>query len=576
MTGGTSEVGGLVGRNAETDEAITSYWDVDTTNQSESDGGEGLTTAEMTGSASLDNLDFAFNPTWIATDDYPLLVWQVDDYTLSLSATDIDDDETADSTVTLSLSDGTTQTATEPAEYTSDDTSIATVDGGGVVTAVDEGSTEISAEASGFDDSLSLSVSAVPAPSSSTSSSSSSSSDDDAEDEPEDDSELEDEDEQDESPPPSTGTDDSTEEPTEEDDETEAIQSMPIITPTRVLGGGAAAVGSYVAVVLLSRSEVFVASAPVAITKVVASVPGTAGMLLAEPEQAAFVVSSVALAVDTDDEDDEADDDSEVDIEPGELLAIEVTIENKGDVPGARVISLLLDEREDDTPLDLEAHTAASVILEYQTTLADAGKTLGFTISCETDSADIDITVGDQPSEDDSMSDTTPTADDDRTADDQTAEATAGATDDPDAVDTNDTNDTADTNDTDDEADDDDGDGEDEIEAEADEEDLDAGTRTGVADRLWMQKGKILSYTAGLIIIYIGLTNFANNRLAGGLGIFLGVMALPIVRAQLPTATRVWISRYGKVLVVIIAALFSGVLIDPAVVFEAIEGLFGA
>ena len=112
------------------------------------------------------------------------------------------------------------------------------------------------------------------------------------------------------------------------------------------------------------------------------------------------------------------------------------------------------------------------------------------------------------------------------------------------------------------------------IDTDISEDELDEGTRTGFIDRLWMQKGKILSYTAGLIIIYIGSTNLETNVFAGGLGIFLGVMALPIVRAQLPTSTRVLISRYGKVVVVIIAALFSGVLVDPAVVFERIGELF--
>jgi len=455
-----------------------------------------------------------------------------------------------------------------------------TVDDGGVISGVSSGSADITAAASGFSDELSVSVSAAPAPtpsSSPSSSSSSSSSSDDDEDEPEEEPEPEPEVEEEEED--SAAVDDTAEEddpePVDEDDgddEDEPIQSAPIITPTRVVGGGTAAVGSYVAAVALSRSELFVSTAPVAVTKAMASVPGTAGTLLAEPEQAAFVVSSVTLAV----EDDDSTGDSEVDIEPGELLAVEATIENKGDIPGARVISMSLDEREDDTPLDLAAHTAKAVTLEYQTTAADAGKTLGFTISCETDSADIDITVGDQPPEDDSMSET-PTPDD---HEDDTDEPAAGSPTEADQeVDEAIDEDTDEESNTDTDEDDgevvdpDEVDENDEIDAEAEEDELDAGTRTGLVDRLWMQKGKILSYTAGLIIIYIGLTNIADNVFAGGLGIFLGVMALPIVRAQLPTSTRVLISRYGKVVVVIIAALFSGVLIDPAVVFDTIGGL---
>lgn len=80
---GNGSVGGLVGDNQDTVE--DSYWDIEDTGQPFSDGGTGLTTEEMTGSAASINMDgFDFADTWVTVtdpDDYPILVWQTEDDT---------------------------------------------------------------------------------------------------------------------------------------------------------------------------------------------------------------------------------------------------------------------------------------------------------------------------------------------------------------------------------------------------------------------------------------------------------------------------------------------------------------
>ncbi len=285
---------------------------------------------------------------------------------------------------------------------------------------------------------------------------------------------------------------------------------------------------------LFSPTELFATSAPASVVSAVAAVPGATSYVLAEPEQAAFVVAGTAVRSDGAGERRDGSPDADGDgngtdaVAPGDTITVEATIENKGDVSGAREVTLTLEDAEDVTTLDLDAHSAETVALEYGTTRDDAGKTLGFTVDCETDAADVDVEVTDA-------------AADDTTTQEPMNETTTG-----------------------DRA----GSG-----GETTDDEIDEGTRTGPLDRLWMAKGKVLAYVAGTIIIYIGATNFADNRFAGGLGVFLGVMALPIVRAQLPTSTRVLISRYGKVLVVILAAVFSGALFDTTAVVETVRAL---
>ena len=81
VTGG-SEVGGLVGDEGFTNEVIDSYWDTETTGQSTSEGGTGLTTDEMQGSEAETNMDgFEFEGAWSLVvenensdgDGYPIL-----------------------------------------------------------------------------------------------------------------------------------------------------------------------------------------------------------------------------------------------------------------------------------------------------------------------------------------------------------------------------------------------------------------------------------------------------------------------------------------------------------------------
>jgi hypothetical protein len=73
---GTDFVGGLVGKNGAT--VTESYWDTETTGRATSDGGTGLTTSQMTGSAAKSNMQgFDFTSAWeTVPDDYPILAWQ--------------------------------------------------------------------------------------------------------------------------------------------------------------------------------------------------------------------------------------------------------------------------------------------------------------------------------------------------------------------------------------------------------------------------------------------------------------------------------------------------------------------
>jgi len=77
---GSSDVGGLVGGIA--GNTIDSYWDINSTNQTTSSGGTGLTTSEMQGSSAATNMDFDFTTDWetvessdsdATNDGYPVL-----------------------------------------------------------------------------------------------------------------------------------------------------------------------------------------------------------------------------------------------------------------------------------------------------------------------------------------------------------------------------------------------------------------------------------------------------------------------------------------------------------------------
>lgn len=70
---GDGSVGGLVGSGTDS-HVINSYWDINATNQTDSLGGSGLSTAAMTGDAARENmLGFNFQTVWQTTDQYPVL-----------------------------------------------------------------------------------------------------------------------------------------------------------------------------------------------------------------------------------------------------------------------------------------------------------------------------------------------------------------------------------------------------------------------------------------------------------------------------------------------------------------------
>lgn len=73
---GSGREGGLVGVNE--GNVDSSYWDTDATGPPSSPAGIGLTTQEMTGNSSLDNMSgLDFDRTWERTDGYPKLSWEL-------------------------------------------------------------------------------------------------------------------------------------------------------------------------------------------------------------------------------------------------------------------------------------------------------------------------------------------------------------------------------------------------------------------------------------------------------------------------------------------------------------------
>jgi len=161
---GTDSVGGLIGDNSGA--VIDSYWDTETTNQTSSDGGSGLSTAQMTGlnateSENMAGLDFENN--WTATDSYPLHQWSVDDLTLSVAAEEIIEGETTNATVTLTTADEREVPATSTSTYNSSPTGVVSLDNvTGEIRADSDGSTTITATLIELTDSVSLSVLATP------------------------------------------------------------------------------------------------------------------------------------------------------------------------------------------------------------------------------------------------------------------------------------------------------------------------------------------------------------------------------------------------------------------------------
>ncbi len=75
---GDNAVGGLVGLDDEAEPVINSYWDINTSGQDSSDGGEGKTTTEMITSSTFSAWDFS--ETWSIEEgeSYPYLQWQTE------------------------------------------------------------------------------------------------------------------------------------------------------------------------------------------------------------------------------------------------------------------------------------------------------------------------------------------------------------------------------------------------------------------------------------------------------------------------------------------------------------------
>ncbi|WP_440766990.1 CARDB domain-containing protein [Natronorubrum sp. DTA7] len=96
-----------------------------------------------------------FDNFWTLTDDYPVLEWQVQDLSITLDDSTVGEGQQTDVTVTLTLDDGSTVTASEVADY--DAGGIVDVDSG-VVDANQQGTTEITATVADQTDSAELEV----------------------------------------------------------------------------------------------------------------------------------------------------------------------------------------------------------------------------------------------------------------------------------------------------------------------------------------------------------------------------------------------------------------------------------
>lgn len=157
--------GGIAGiTNDPTPPATKSYWSEDSTGMNTGTGpyedfgqyGVGLTTDEMTGAAAEANMDLDFDNYWTATDEYPVLQWQVQDVDLSVSQPEIGEGESTTVTVELTLDDGSTVTATEVADYDSEE-AVAGVSNGRLE-ANSVGQTELTATVAGESDSVTVEV----------------------------------------------------------------------------------------------------------------------------------------------------------------------------------------------------------------------------------------------------------------------------------------------------------------------------------------------------------------------------------------------------------------------------------
>ncbi|MFC4541106.1 CARDB domain-containing protein [Halosolutus amylolyticus] len=157
------EIGAIngTGRSWHSGTYSDTFWDRQTTGVIDGQGtGSGLTTAEMTGTKAETNLNgFGFGTFWTLTDEYPVLEWQVEAVSVSLSDDTVGAGEQTSVTVTLTLDDGSTVTASEVADY--DAGGIVDVDAG-VVDAQQQGTAEITATIAGESDTAELEITEPP------------------------------------------------------------------------------------------------------------------------------------------------------------------------------------------------------------------------------------------------------------------------------------------------------------------------------------------------------------------------------------------------------------------------------
>jgi len=155
-----NSVSGLVGN--EDGDLSDGHWNSEVSRQSETDAdtGTALRVDEMTGAdASTNMASLDFDNFWTLTDEYPVLEWQVEDVSISLDESTVGAGETTSATVTLTLDDGSTVTASEVADY--DVGGIADVDAG-TVNAEQQGTAEITATVAGESDSVELEITEPP------------------------------------------------------------------------------------------------------------------------------------------------------------------------------------------------------------------------------------------------------------------------------------------------------------------------------------------------------------------------------------------------------------------------------
>ncbi|MCU4971422.1 hypothetical protein OB955_01535 [Halobacteria archaeon AArc-m2/3/4] len=110
----------------------------------------------MTGADAEANMDLDFDNYWTATDEYPILEWQVQDVDLTVSQPSIGEGETTSVTVELTLDDGSSVTATEVADYDSEEAVASVSDGWLDATSI--GQTELTATVAGESDTVTVEV----------------------------------------------------------------------------------------------------------------------------------------------------------------------------------------------------------------------------------------------------------------------------------------------------------------------------------------------------------------------------------------------------------------------------------